>query len=210
MRLHGIVSLLLAWGLRVLGSTWRITSVFGKDCGGNDFSSLLTEQPVVFAFFHGQQLPMIFAHRDRQLLGMASKSEDGELLSRCIQRLGYRVVRGSSSRGGAQALRQTVRLVRESGLSPCIAVDGPRGPRHQPHPGAVGIARLSKLPVVMVVAEVSRAWRLSSWDHFLIPKPFARIELRYERFGALTEDTTTQDATEALGVEMRRMLLLKA
>jgi len=74
----------------------------------------------------------------------------------------------------------------------------------------VGIARLSKLPVVMVVAEVSRAWRLSSWDHFLIPKPFARIELRYERFGALTEDTTTQDATEALGVEMRRMLLLKA
>ena len=59
---------------------------------------------------------------------------------------------------------------------------------------------------MMVVAEVSRAWRLSSWDHFLIPKPFARIEIRYERFHAITEESTTQVATEALGVEMRRML----
>ena len=206
MRLTGLLSFLLTWGLRLLGSTWRITRQVGDDCQTVEFASLMADGPVVFAFFHGQQLPMIYAHRDRGLLGMASLSDDGELLARSIERLGYGLVRGSTSRGAAQAVRQAIRAIREEGQSPCIAVDGPRGPRHSPHRGAMGIAALATRPVVIAVAQISSAWRLSSWDRFVIPKPFARIAIRYQRLAPPARGAGVNAATEELGTTMRALL----
>ena len=206
MSFHAITSLVLTWALRLLGATWRIRSDFGPDGAPEDFEGLLCDGPVVFAFFHGQQLPMIYAHRNRGLVGMASESDDGELLARSIHRLGYRVMRGSTSRGAARAVREAVRFMRDQGASPCLAVDGPRGPRHQPHGGAMGIAALAKRPVIVVVAEVSRAWRLSSWDRFLIPKPFAEIAIRYRALPAPESGAQVDGATEGMGEAMRGLL----
>jgi len=206
MRLPGLLSFLLTWCLRLLGSTWRITRQIGDDGDAIEFASLMADGPVVFAFFHGQQLPMIYAHRDKGLLGMASLSGDGELLARSIDRLGYRLVRGSTSRGAAQAVRKAIRAIREEAQSPCIAVDGPRGPRHCPHRGAMGIAALATRPVVIAVAQISSTWRLSSWDRFMIPKPFARIAIRYERLAPPDGGAGVDAATEELGVAMRALL----
>ncbi len=82
-------------------------------------------------------------------------------------------VRGSSTRGGAAALRGAVRKLRD-GWDVGITPDGPRGPRHEVQPGVIEIARLSGAAVVPVTFAAHPAWEMSSWDRFLVPRPFAR------------------------------------
>jgi lysophospholipid acyltransferase (LPLAT)-like uncharacterized protein len=138
----------------------------------------LASGPAVLAFWHGEQMAMIRAHAHRGFVGLASRSLDGELLAQVIARLGYEVVRGSSSRGGATAIRECIRAL-ERGASPALAIDGPRGPRHVPHPGVVAIAMRTGRPILFGVAAASRAWTLRSWDRFEIPGPAAEIRIRY-------------------------------
>ncbi len=161
---------LLGGSVRALGWTWRI-----RGEPGDEVRAAVAAGPVVFCFWHGEQLPLAWLYRDRGIAGMASLSRDGELLARVIGELGYETVRGSSSRGGAQALRTGIRVVREQGLSVTLAVDGPRGPRHQPHPGAVALSVATGAPMVLVASHCTWALRLGSWDRFVIPGPLARI-----------------------------------
>jgi hypothetical protein len=109
-----------------------------------------------------------------------------------------RVVRGSSSRGGAQALRDLARLVRRDGAEVFLVPDGPRGPRGRAQPGAVLLAKLTGAPVVPIGLGASRKSILGSWDRFEVPHPFARVAV------VLGEPIRVEaDATEAL-LERRR------
>jgi lysophospholipid acyltransferase (LPLAT)-like uncharacterized protein len=162
-------------------------------------------RPVVYAFWHGQQLMMIPCHRDRGIVGLASLSRDGSLLARVIELFGYDVVRGSSSKGGGMALRGCLDALRE-GRSPGVAVDGPKGPRWDPQPGAVVMAARSQRSIVYVVGHCSWKVTLKSWDRFAIPGPFARIRLFY---GELSPPDDCRDQIEAtrqvLGKRMREV-----
>lgn len=157
---------LLALAVRLLGATWRV-----------DRASWPVAGPCVLAFWHGDQLPLIVLHRGEGVVGLASLSKDGELLAAVLRRLGYGVVRGSTSRGGVGALRAAEAALREGGR-PALAVDGPRGPRGTVHPGAEALARRGGVPVVFATVE-ARGARLRSWDRFLVPWPFARVRVRY-------------------------------
>jgi lysophospholipid acyltransferase (LPLAT)-like uncharacterized protein len=108
---------------------------------------------------------------------LASRSRDGELVSRLARGFGLSVVRGSSSRGAATALRALVRLIREQRAEVAVIPDGPRGPRWVAHPGAVILAKLGQAPIVPLGFGVSRGMVLGSWDAFLVPRPFARAVL---------------------------------
>jgi lysophospholipid acyltransferase (LPLAT)-like uncharacterized protein len=110
----------------------------------------------------------------RRVHVLASRSRDGELLSRFARGFGFRVIRGSSSRGAATALRRLGRLLTEDRVEVAVAPDGPRGPRHVAHPGAVILARLAGAPIVPVGFGASRGTALGSWDACLVPHPFAR------------------------------------
>ena len=157
--------------------------------------------PAVLAFWHGEQMAMIRAHAHRGFVGLASRSLDGELLAQVIARFGYEVVRGSSSRGGATAIRECVRAL-ERGASPALAIDGPRGPRHVPHPGVVAIAMRTGRPILFGVASPSRAWRLRSWDRFEIPGPGAEIRIRY---GVLTAPSNRERGLADLAAGMEAL-----
>jgi lysophospholipid acyltransferase (LPLAT)-like uncharacterized protein len=133
---------------------------------------------VVFALWHGNLLPPTYRHRGQGIVTLASRSGDGEYITRILHHWNYHVVRGSSSRGGDTALRELVRLVR-TGRSVAITVDGPRGPAGALKPGVLQIAQLTGAPLVPVGSAASRAWRLGSWDRFLVPKPFARLRVVY-------------------------------
>jgi lysophospholipid acyltransferase (LPLAT)-like uncharacterized protein len=109
---------------------------------------------------------------------MISEHRDGEIIARVAQGLGLELVRGSSSRGAARALLAACRMI-ESGWNVAITPDGPRGPNHSVAPGAAIIAQRSGAPLLPVACVASRAWRLSSWDGFMIPKPFARVTVAY-------------------------------
>lgn len=135
-------------------------------------------QPVIFVLWHGRLLPLAHFHRNQGLIALVSRSQDGEYITRLLERWGFRCVRGSSSRGGSSALRQLVRTARD-GHSLTITPDGPRGPMQQMKRGALVAAQITGLPVIPAVSGADRAWRLGSWDRFLIPKPFARVRVAY-------------------------------
>jgi len=134
--------------------------------------------PCLMVIWHGRLLPAGYYHRGRGMVGLISRSEDGEYIARVLRRWGYDAVRGSSSRGGVPALREIVRLAR-SGRTIAVTPDGPRGPRQKLKPGVLAAARATGLPLVPVAAGADRAWWFESWDRFLVPKPFARIRVAY-------------------------------
>jgi lysophospholipid acyltransferase (LPLAT)-like uncharacterized protein len=152
--------------VRALAWTWRVERPPWPVAG-----------PCVAAFWHGDQLAMIALHRGMGLVGVASRSRDGDLLAGVLAALGFAVVRGSSSRGGFEVLRACERAIAE-GRSPALAVDGPRGPHHHVQPGAAVLARRADVPVVCGVV-LARGLRLPTWDRFLIPWPFARVRIAY-------------------------------
>ncbi len=117
-----------------------------------------------------------FARRGMRVL--ISQSRDGEFGAQMAKRLGYVPVRGSSSRGGASALRALARDLSENGGWVAFVADGPRGPRRVAKPGAAWLARETGLPIFQVEAEAWPCFRLKSWDRCVIPLPFAGIRLR--------------------------------
>ena len=99
-------------------------------------------QPWVLCFFHGSQFGLLRWPRRRATGVLVSHSDDGALQAMFLGALGFRIVRGSSSRGGAVGLRALVRFAKGGG-DLAFAVDGPRGPRGEVQGGAIGSARLA-------------------------------------------------------------------
>jgi lysophospholipid acyltransferase (LPLAT)-like uncharacterized protein len=123
-------------------------------------------------------LPLIWTHRNRGIAIMVSEHSDGEIIARVAHALGFRTLRGSTSRGAARALLSACRTL-ESGVDVAVTPDGPRGPANSVAPGVVVIAQRTGAPMVPTAASTNRAWRLRSWDQFIIPKPFARVTVAY-------------------------------
>lgn len=134
--------------------------------------------PVVFVFWHGQLLPLVHIHRGEGIVVLVSEHDDGEYITRIIERNGFGTVRGSSTRGATTGLRGLVRAAR-AGRDLALTPDGPRGPRGDLKPGALLVAQLTGLPIVPLAVGASRGWRLKSWDGFLVPGPLSKVEVEY-------------------------------
>ena len=135
-------------------------------------------QPRIWAFWHNRILMMPYLYErfcpGRRMLMMVSRSRDGEFITRIMNRFGIDGARGSSSRGGSDALREILRELdrpqaRDIGITP----DGPRGPRAKVQDGVLGVAASSGRSIYPVTARYSRHWELPSWDRFQIPQPGA-------------------------------------
>ena len=161
--------------IRVVASTWRLHVI-----NAEPYTAVRARgQPVIFTFWHGTMLPLLWRHRSQGVAILISEHGDGEIIARIAHSLGYRSVRGSSSRGGERALLGTARAL-EQGHDVAFSPDGPRGPRETFAPGALIVSQRTGAPVVLITVAAQRAWRLTSWDRFLIPKPFARVTIAYE------------------------------
>jgi lysophospholipid acyltransferase (LPLAT)-like uncharacterized protein len=170
---HRLLGWALALGVRLLASTWRVR---WRDRAV--LRAALDTGRVILAFFHEDQLPLVALHRRLGIAGMASLSADGTLLAEVIARLGYDVIRGSTSRGAVAAALCAARRLATGG-SVALAVDGPRGPRRQAQAGVLTLAATSGAPIVLLAVRAYPALRLHTWDRFLLPLPFARVEVRY-------------------------------
>jgi lysophospholipid acyltransferase (LPLAT)-like uncharacterized protein len=130
---------------------------------------------MVFSFWHefiGVILPR-WGYTPLSIL--ASQHRDGEWVSQTALSLGLRIVRGSSTRGGASAIRRLKQQCTETSLA--ITPDGPRGPRRKMAIGPVFMASRLGLPLVTLGIGVNDAWRLKTWDQFVIPKPLSRVRI---------------------------------
>ena len=135
--------------------------------------------PFILAMWHGRlALLHYMRHGNRSLIALISPHRDGQLISKAGWYFDIRTVAGSSSRDSIPAVRELVRLARE-GHSLFITPDGPRGPRMRVSEGIIGIARLTRLPIVPATISVSRGTLMKTWDRFLFPWPFSRIVIRW-------------------------------
>ena len=170
--LLAVVPTLAASLIRLLGSTWRLRD---RNAAGV-VSGHLIPGPTVFAFWHEGLLSCAWRFRGMGIAILISRSFDGELIARTVEKLGFVAVRGSSSRGGAAGLRGMAEAY-AAGHICAFTADGPKGPRRVAKAGPVHLAQLAGATWVGCFhAEADRAWRLQSWDRFAIPKPFATVQ----------------------------------
>ncbi|HZV81164.1 MAG TPA: lysophospholipid acyltransferase family protein [Geobacteraceae bacterium] len=149
--------------------TMRVSCV-----GAEIFKSFVDRQEgFIGAFWHGRMLLMPFAYPGNCMHVLISSHRDGEIIANVMKRFGFYLVRGSSRRGGYEAMREMLHLLKDNkhlGITP----DGPKGPAEQLKPGVAEIARLSGKAVIPVTFSASSVIRATSWDRFMIPYPFSR------------------------------------
>jgi lysophospholipid acyltransferase (LPLAT)-like uncharacterized protein len=129
-----------------------------------------TGQRYIYAFFHEMMLFPAYYWPWREMHILISDHRDGELITEVATRLGFSVVRGSTTRNGARALREMTQLGEGSHL--CFTPDGPRGPRRHIHLGMIFAASRLGLPITCGGMAFQRPWRAKSWDRFAVPRPF--------------------------------------
>lgn len=158
------------------------------------------ERPWVLAFLHGKQWPLLAWRRRRPTAVMVSLSKDGQIQARALSVLGFTVVRGSSSRGGARGLAGIVRHLKAGEHDAAFAVDGPRGPYGVPKPGVLLAARAAGAVVVPMGSAASGAKIFArAWDRFELAWPFARACVVLGAPLEVAEPTTGADQEEAVG-----------
>lgn len=169
-----IVTGLAAALVRGLATTWRYR-VHGWE---HVVSARASGRPLLYVLWHSRILPLLYHRRGEGMALLISRHRDGGYLAELSERWGYTVVRGSSRRGGEVGLLGLVRSLR-GGREVALTPDGPRGPAERMKPGALAAAQHANALVIAAGARASSAWWLQSWDRFLIPRPFARVDVVY-------------------------------
>ncbi len=170
---------LITWAgwiaIRLISPTLRWT--VSTEGGGEDYEEI---DPKIYVFWHRCVFAATWFWRNRSIQVMTSSSFDGEYIARIIEKFGYGAVRGSSSRGAVRALLG-MHTELEQGRSVAFTIDGPRGPVYIAKPGPVLLAKNTQAPLLCFHIAMEKPWELSSWDRFMIPRPFSRVHVRIGR-----------------------------
>ncbi|MCL6494591.1 MAG: lysophospholipid acyltransferase family protein [Ignavibacterium sp.] len=154
-------------------------------------------QNYVLAFWHSTMLLPWYVHRNQNFAALTSLSKDGDLLARQLKSWNYKVVRGSSSKGGDIALGIMVDLAKNK-YSIAITPDGPKGPVRQFKAGAVVTAKKSGIPVVLAGVGFSKKRKLKSWDSFEVPKFFSKAKIVYSEPIFVNSELSYEETSEII------------
>ena len=196
------LTVVAAWLIRALGATLRFEHE-GDDVVGETLAA--GKSAIVFGWHEWLLIACCDLRHLRPYI-MISHSRDGERITRVVERVGWRVIRGSSSRGGARALLQMVRVLREPVLAGHL-VDGPRGPRRQLTPGVIAMAQRSGSVLVPTLYAARRKGLAPSWDRLQVPLPFSRVVRRQLPARCVPEHLGAEQV-EKLRVELHDELTL--
>ncbi len=197
--LIGVAARLARWVILGVGRTWKIEVIAGAEHLDRMFADSIRPEgakrntvpeegkrngpPVLISFWHNRLVAFSYFFLDRLLGGgvdltlLASRSRDGELVTRVCKRWGLSTVRGSASRGGTAALRGLHRAITRRGSSPVMIPDGPRGPLYHFKVGVAVLAQTSKAPILPFGVAAEKFWTLKSWDRIIVPRPFSRVAI---------------------------------
>lgn len=138
-------------------------------------------------------------HKKHPASAIISQHFDGAIIANTLKFLDIRPLRGSSRKGAHKVLLQAFKSIK-SGEEVLITPDGPKGPRHSMSDGAIGIALKSKLPIFVMNFKADKYWQLDSWDKFVIPKPFTRVEFYMQSISL--EGMEIEEAKKYLSTKM--------
>ena len=111
----------------------------------------------LICIWHDGILGIIFSKKTYQIAALTSRHADGEYVSDALDAIGVPTVRGSSGRGGAEALRQMMAVAENYHIA--IATDGPRGPRRVVKEGIVYLASQTGRGIIPAAFAARWAWR---------------------------------------------------
>jgi len=174
----------------LVGRTWRF-EVLAEEGVTPAFHGF-TPGREIYCFWHQCVLASAYYYRSTHATILISQSFDGELITRTLQCFGYHAVRGSSSRGGGEGLL-TLRGVLDEGTPAIFTADGPRGPIYRAKLGPIKLAEMTGAPIGAFHLQPEKAWTMSSWDRFQIPKPFTRIAVSWGQWTIISEETNSQE-----------------
>jgi lysophospholipid acyltransferase (LPLAT)-like uncharacterized protein len=181
----------LVWALfSLIGLTWRFETIAEEDATPLEHGA--GAGAGIFCFWHQCVLPCAVYFRRTGATILISRSFDGELITRTLALFGYHAVRGSSSRGAREGLLGLKNAI-ESGGPAIFTADGPRGPIYQTKMGPIKLAQMTGARIGAFHLEPKRAWRMRSWDRFLVPMPFTRIVVSWARWTTVPGDLAEED-----------------
>lgn len=175
---HRLGSWAGAWFLRALRASWRLDEQPRRLVGRRQQERADGDPGTIYVLWHSRILLSAATQGGYGVHVLVSQHGDGEYIAGAIHRLGFRTLRGSTTRGGLRALMRAAANLRR-GDDLALTPDGPKGPRQVVQVGCVLAASRSGAPIVPVAFEVSRARRLRSWDRFVVPGLFARVLVRF-------------------------------
>ncbi len=194
---------LIGFGLfviyRALWVTWRI-HIIEPQSFRDRFAA---KSPMVLAHWHGDIPGILYLLRRYRAAAIISTSKDGDFVDTMAKLIGAKTTRGSTTRGGASALKGMLRLAKD-GWRPAIAIDGPKGPRHKAKPGVFEISRLIRAPIFPLAVTCDRQWTFhKAWDQTMLPKPFAKIQVVWgEPLPAVSRESDGRDPDLARDLEL--------
>ncbi|MCB4756232.1 MAG: DUF374 domain-containing protein [Elusimicrobia bacterium] len=196
--LHCLVSYVGAGYLHLVGRT-----SFVQKWDDPEFLSYRRKRrPLIYALWHNAQVFLAYAHRGEQASIMVSLSKDGEYIAQIMKRMGLKAVRGSSSRGGDQAMREML-LNLEKGGQAGFTPDGPRGPVFVVQGGVITAAQMSGAPIVPTAVTYRRQLVFRTWDKYRVPLPFDHIVVAHGKPFKIGKDMSVEEAKgkikEAIG-----------
>lgn len=190
----------LLYILNFVSNWWTRLEVYGKE----NIKEISEGMSAIYAFWHGKLWIPVFYFRGQNYLALASSSRDGEYISRVLQRYGYQLVRGSSSKGGGRALLNMIRRVRK-GDSVLITPDGPTGPIHEVKPGIIYLQEKTGVPIIPVGVAIKRKKTFASWDRLNFPLPGTRATLVIGKQIFLPIDSSREERALILEEAMKKV-----
>jgi lysophospholipid acyltransferase (LPLAT)-like uncharacterized protein len=172
---HKIIAFILANYIKFVLATARQQ----HDIPDATIPYLRGEKNTIYAIWHNR-IALIPAIHNRQinLSAIVSRHNDGRIIGGILSHFGISIAYGSTSNGGAQAMRQLIDYYKK-GSHIAITPDGPRGPSQVAASGVAQFAILLNAPVICISASTNRMFRLNSWDRFILPLPFSKIYFAY-------------------------------
>lgn len=140
----------------------------------------------IICLWHGRMLLPIYVHRNQGIHTLVSLHRDGEMLAHSLQKLGYKAIRGSSSRGGRKAFYEMVSVLKHGKVG-AIIPDGPKGPPQILKSGILRIAQQARAYILPITFSSSRKIQFKSWDKFTLMLPFSKSIVMYGRPVAIPE-----------------------
>lgn len=165
-----------------------------------------SDRPVFVALWHGRMLFAAWAIRKYNIVTLISSSRDGEIIARILRKWGLRSIRGSSSRGSRQALKEMTLTMAQPDSVLAITMDGPKGPRHVAKPGSLSLA-VRKNAIIIPTSGTSTKIKTftDSWDQYQIPRAFGTVHVSYGEPIILNSDMSVDKVAQLVGDAVIRL-----
>ncbi len=190
---YNLLGILAGFFYRLYSSTWSYRVHFKENAHPVDLYTKNPDQSYVFGHWHGDELALIGIGKHSKFLTLSSQSKDGTIMAAGLKIMGFKVIRGSSSRGGTRGLIALLRMLKEGHYYVSFSMDGPKGPRHVSKPGVHLFAYKSGLQLYQCLVTCDRKWEIpKTWNKSYVPKPFAKITIHIYPLPKATRDNQAE------------------